>query len=310
MTADLHLKLGQQLSHFEWRHEQSEAEIRMACDLTRRLYGRDHVRTALAVYNLAHVLRRQHRVHEAERLYREVLEVQLEHCDRDHLDVLNTRMNLGIALGHRGNVEAARCELEDVVRLHAAKQPDHPKLAIALVALGDIERFGGARARAEECYRRALAIYSNAESFEHHNEIAWAHIRLALVFLDAAEPEAASELLHVALERNTLLFGGEHLAVAQVCAHLGTVHRLRGDFPCAREFYSRAVELYAPAAEYHPEGFAWASKHLELCAQASRCVLPIPAELVAARHAEGLGKCPIDWCRLIDAALASPDVAV
>jgi len=302
IEAELHLKVGQQLSHYEWRHAEAEIEFRAAYKLRVNLLGADHVHSALALYNLAHALRRTHCVVEAEKIYREVLAVQVQHCDPQHLDVLNTRMNLAIDLGHQGKFAAARQELEDVVKLHRAKNPDHPKLAIALVCLGDVHRYECQWKSAQENYHAALAIYNHAKNFEHPNEIAWACVSLALSHFPGMELDAAEVHLQRALEKNVELFGKAHVAVAQVLAHQGTLQRLRGNFDAAREVYARAMDIYEHAKDHHAEGYHWIRQHMKLCEQRSKAFLCTAVEAVA--KCGGLDDATaIDWATLFDKAV-------
>lgn len=73
--SNLHLSHGQLLSHFQWKHLNAESELRRAYEMKCQLLGADSADAAEALTNLAHAVRRQHRVVEAERMYKESIEI-------------------------------------------------------------------------------------------------------------------------------------------------------------------------------------------------------------------------------------------
>jgi len=303
MLADFKLKLGQQMSHWEWRNLTAAHEFCGAIEIHCAHFGVDHVTTAKTKYNLAICYRRMHRLGESEDLHREVHKVQCDHLDADHLDVLNSRMNLGILLGHQGDFEAAMTELEEVVRLHRQKDPDHPKLAIALVCLGDVNRYAGASQSAMKNYQDAFAIYNAIKNFEHGNEIAWAHTSLAYAFMESVKDVkdwgVVRESLEQSLDQNKQIFGEEHLSVAASLVHIGTSLRLQGEFQTAETKYKEALKIYEIVIGHYPEGLPWVSKQLELCAQKKSFLLPCPVEVVA-RSRVGRSNDAINWPELFD----------
>lgn len=269
LRAQMHLKVGQQLSHYEWRNKEAEAEFILAHKLHASKFGEDHVKTALALYNLAHAVRRQHRNAESETMYRQVLEIQMVHCAANHLDVLNTRMNLAISMGAQKRFSEAIAELEEVVNLHKARQPDHPKLAIALTCLGDVHRFGGDCSKALECYAAAEQIYSSTPQFEHRNELAWHSLGKGLASMQQGEFEEARRCLDIAKEKNKEIFYESHIAFAIVAVHEGTWYRAQGQFPEAERCYAQASIIFEGAASFYPVGRTWLQSLQELLDQKS-----------------------------------------
>ena len=297
--ADLHLKLGQLLSHFKWQNSKATEEFRRALkSQTGNLlnYAKDSQKIAKTKYNLAMSLRRQHLIGDAEDMYREAYKVQVNGgLNKKHLDILNSRMNIGITLGHQGNLEDARKELEEVVRLHKSKGCDHPKLAIALVSLGDVMRYQGQHYDAVKHYNEALSIYrGQGEDYQHKNELAWANTSLAFahMYLKEQEGEAKGKghcnhktimhkSLQEALEYNREIFGEHHISVALLLGHIGTSLRIQGDFRGAKRKYTEALDIFKIDSRTYPEGMPWIIKQIELCNLKSRIILPTPVEVLA-----------------------------
>lgn len=305
-SANSKLKLGQQLSHYNWEHVKAEVQFRhvLEAHVKDPELGEDHLKTAKTEYNLAMSVRRQHRTGEAEDMYRNVLKVQKQYLQSTHLDILNSRTNIGITLTHQGDFEGAVAELENVVDLHKSVNKQQPKLAIALVSLGDAKRLRGDFEAAIGHYEEALCIYRGGNN-KNWNEIAWACTNLAFALIPLQKWDEVRNNLEQALRHNQQIFGDQHLSVAMVLAHMGTVSRLLTDFDSAMTRYREAERIYRKfeageetGSEYL-EGVPWISKHIELCKRRSDFLLPSPVEVLALSK---FGRCNdvVDWKNIFD----------
>jgi len=219
---DASLQHGQLLSHFRWSSSEAETHLKEAYKLCCKpeVAGKDSAKAADVLCNLAHAIRRQHRVIEAEQLYRDSLSVlTIQEADQSHLKTLSSRMNLGVVIACQGRFEEAQRELEEVVACHKKATEDrafHPKLALALTFLGNVMRHNSKNSvrECEEKYERALEIYEHnlgtgwGDHTTVHNEVAWVKTQLGIIKMDKPKPEleTARRLFEEALAINTTIF--------------------------------------------------------------------------------------------------------
>lgn len=218
--AGYHLQLGQLLSHFMWKHAAAETEFQLAITIydSQKVAVEDKDYSLLR-YNLAHALRRQGRLVQAEMLYRDVLKKQLHILSPNHLECLNTQMNLAITLTCQCSYQEAQAMLEAVL---VKRKRGESKEALTRACLANVLRLSGRPEEAIEHYNEALASYSKL-NFGEHNEIAWCKFNLGIALCDVKEKSKALAEFEEAIVMNERIFGPDHPSNAEVKAVMLTL---------------------------------------------------------------------------------------
>jgi Tfp pilus assembly protein PilF len=154
------------------------------------------------------------------------------------------RNELGIYLGSRAELAAAREQLERALRLReAAYGPDDPELATTLTNFGNVLHQLGEPAAAREQLERALRILEAAHGPDHP-EAAGTLDNLSVILRLLGEPAAAREQLARALRLKEGAYGPDHPEVAKTLTALGIVLRDLEELAAAREQLERAVRIF------------------------------------------------------------------
>lgn len=183
-------RAGEAEAALDWYHRSLE---------TWRALGLEGASDALNVLNnLAGLLHQQGLLGEAEPLYQEAIQLRERHFgDSGALGALHT--NYGQLLVHRHRMAEARDHLERSLPLHerfaGATSPDY---AMALRALGDLERVAGDVARADAYFAEAESLLAAALGPDHLLAVL-PRLQRALL-LRHTDPEAAMSATEEAIE--------------------------------------------------------------------------------------------------------------
>jgi tetratricopeptide (TPR) repeat protein len=193
------------------------------------------------------------RYDEAERLYREALEVRLKAFGPSHSAVAETRANLAALAYARGDLAAAEALHREVLALEEARlAPDDPGVALALANLAEVLAGRGRQAEAAPLLERALAIREGRPPRGAGDELAAAGLRHALASaLAAGDDEGlarAQGLLEASLAARERLLGAGHPEVGATLADLAEVLRRRGRAAEGVPLLRRALAVAETAA--------------------------------------------------------------
>jgi tetratricopeptide (TPR) repeat protein len=164
------------------------------------------------------------------------------------------RNEIGIYLGSRAELAAAREQLERALRLkEAAHGPDDPELATTLINLGNVLHQLGEPAAAREHLERALRLLEAAHGPDHP-DVARTLNNLGVVLGVLGDLRAERAHLERALRLREAAYGPDHPQLASTLTNLGNVLGGLGEPVAAREQLERALRLLESAyGPDHPE---------------------------------------------------------
>jgi tetratricopeptide (TPR) repeat protein len=149
------------------RYEAALPYFQEALDLARNRYGKDSPAVAVELNNLAEVYRLMGRMGEAEKLYKQAIE--LDEGQGGESTGLATSLN-NLALVYRAQKkygEAEKLYERSLRLLEKSLGPSHPDVARALNNLAVLYRMKGEPERAQPLQARALAIAEDALGQDH-----------------------------------------------------------------------------------------------------------------------------------------------
>ncbi len=183
-------------SHFE----EAEAVARRSLAIYRAPGRIETKETADVLSTLGDLLRHRGRFAEAEATCREAVEVARRAEGEDGMSVAVALAHLALVLDERDGASAETVKRDVVARRRRAGKGDDLDLQTALLHLSRGLRDVGKREEAQKLAEEALAIAQRACG-EDHPAVAYAHVDLALLALDAKDHATAEGVLRRA---NTL----------------------------------------------------------------------------------------------------------
>lgn len=223
------------------RHAESEALLREALALRRKLYGDAHPETAAACNNLAVALNSQGKLAEGEPLLREALEVRVR-LFGDGAETATNYANLAACLSMQGKGIAAEALQRKALALREkAYGPDAIEIANDLNNLAGRLNDRAAYAEAETLYRRALSIRQKAFG-ERHPDTVLSRNNLGLNQLRQGKTVAAVEYFRWA-RADLRVEEGTELLTALLENNLGAALSAEGTFDEAEQCLKRALEI-------------------------------------------------------------------
>ena len=224
---------------YQGRLDPSEQVLREALDL--RLRGADPVDQAISMHNLALVLKEKSQFADAEALYRQALELNVQELGEQHPDVTVNRNNLAEILRAQGRCKLALPLYEDNLDLQRQLFGEHhPTFAITQNNLAGCLKDLGQLDQAEALYRSSLEIRRLAFE-EAHPDVLGSLNNLAGIYFQRGELDRAEELYRqvVDLQRPS----GEAAHLARNLNNLAVVLTRRGDWPAAEALYREALAM-------------------------------------------------------------------
>jgi tetratricopeptide (TPR) repeat protein len=178
-------------------HRVAEAEraAREALDLVQRTDGPEYPSTAMALINLAGVLRGREAYEDAERLLQRALVITERTLGPDHPDVAEILIRLGRGILMRSRFAEAEAVLRRALAINEASfGPDHPRVADNLSWLAQVLQRSERLSEAEPVLRRVLAIWkANPETTGEAHAAARA---LAELLEQTGRADEAADLLN------------------------------------------------------------------------------------------------------------------
>ncbi len=226
------------------RVPEAEAMLREALELYRGRYGALHPEIALALNDLAALIRghdpaaAEIALREAERTQRRLFE------GAAHAHLATTLANLGTLLHERGRLPEAERAFDEALAVgRAVYGAEHPKLAATLNNLARLRLDQGRYAEAEHGLREALAMQEHALGPEHA-ETANTLDNLGQALVMQGRSAEAEPLYQRALAIARARLGPRHTRVARLLNNLGDTAQTRQDLPAAERFYREALALW------------------------------------------------------------------
>jgi tetratricopeptide (TPR) repeat protein len=140
------------------RLSRAEPLYRRAYELRQSVLGPHHPLTAASLHGLAHVLQERHRYAEAEVLYRGAISILEEAPGGSTTALADVLHNQAMLFRDRRRDEEALPLLERAARIYEQSAPSHPKRAVILRNLAELEADRGDMAGAGNLFQRSIAI--------------------------------------------------------------------------------------------------------------------------------------------------------
>lgn len=185
----------------------------------RRISDQENI--AIGINNLAYTYDITGDYREAEKLYREALQLNRQLHGEVHLSVARNLNNLGSILMHTGDTTAAVQVCEQ--SLHIRQKilgDDHPDVAIALHNVAHLKTEIHQFKEAAVLERQALAIFTKSMP-EDHPYLAQANILLGQILIAQDSLAEAEKSLRKALGMRRKKFGEDNISVAEARVELG-----------------------------------------------------------------------------------------
>ena len=221
-------------------YEEALELLEQSVELRQRLYPEGHPELALALSNLGSAHYYVGNYTDAERRFRQVLELRLRLENSQEL-VAHASSNLASALKQLGRIEEAGTLAQRVLTLREQLHPsDDVRIASSLYTLGSLRYEEGKLSEAIPRLRRALEIRRSALGSQH-TEVATIQSSLGRALQAQQDLEEAEELHRSALETRLERLGEQHDHVAIARRDLASVLLDRGEIEPAGQLLSLAL---------------------------------------------------------------------
>jgi tetratricopeptide (TPR) repeat protein len=208
-----------------------------------RLFGQQHVHTAVQLSNLGQVLADAGHSSEARRCFERSLAIHEQIYGPVHLDVATQLDHLAHIFRNEANFSAA----EDYYRRAQAIRlqlldPTHPDIALSLNYLAMIYRTKGDLPAARTLIEQALAIRTSALGPKHDQTVMLLE-GLGAICHQQGDLDTAAHLAERLLAVTESTFGPEHPTTANDLSNLARVIHDQGDLERARPLLERALAI-------------------------------------------------------------------
>ncbi|MCH9648408.1 MAG: serine/threonine-protein kinase [Deltaproteobacteria bacterium] len=227
-------------------YEAARDHLLEAQGILERLSSSESMGFASVLDGLGGVAKESGNLADAERWYRESLEIRRRLLgEGDHKQIALGLNDLGWTLATRGKYQEANEMLEEALAIERRRFPevsDSPLYLRTLTNLASVRRDLGRLNEAERMFRESLALRQERYSAGHH-KIASVLKNLALCLQLGEDLESAETLYRQALRMRVETYGEEHDKVADVRRDLATLLTAKGDFPAAETEARQALGI-------------------------------------------------------------------
>jgi serine/threonine-protein kinase len=199
-------------------HDASDSLNRVVLAVHRQLYGERHPSVSDDLINLGAVQFEKANYTEAERYYREALDITVGHFGRDHFKTAANLTMVGRALVYQRRHDEAVTVLTEALGVRERVYgPAHPSVASTVNELGTIALQRERYDEAARAYQRMIDIYRTVYR-DRHYLIGIAQSNLASVYMARGDNAAAERMFRRAIDmyRLTLPAGHSNIGIAQV----------------------------------------------------------------------------------------------
>ena len=218
----------------------AEADNRKALELKRKVYGSDTPTVGASLRNLAHLVYFRNRA-EGEKLYQEAVDLYARNPKPPPFDYTSALLGLSEAQRNRGDLAAARANLQlasDVAAKGLGTR--HPQYAAVLCNLGLVHQAAHEYRQAEQTLQQAVDIVRETQGGDHP-DLARYLLRLAAVYDEAGDFRAAEPLYRRSLEISDRVLA-DMLTVGSERNKAAVLANLEDPIPLLLAFQRRAGE--------------------------------------------------------------------
>jgi tetratricopeptide (TPR) repeat protein len=253
-AASLMIVLGEYRQGALGAYAAAQPLYERALAINEKSLGLEHPKTAVALFNLALLLKVQGDFQGARPLYERALAIDEKSYGLQHLEIAPDLNNLAVVLQHQGDFQAARSLLERALAIYEkALGPEHPDTAMTVNNLAGLLREQGDLKGAQPLYKRALAMNEKALGPEHP-DTAMTLNNLAGLLREQGDPEGARPLCERALAIREKSLGPEHPNTARSLNTFALLLHDQGDLDGARPLHERALAIREKAlGPDHPD---------------------------------------------------------
>ena len=224
------------------RLEEAEALLKLALEISVRVYGERDSRSATAMSSLGQLYVQAGRLADAETLLRRALELQSATLPPWDIDRIWSHRYLGILYMLESRYTEAEPILQQVNRSASELGESHPVYAATLVDLADLYRFEGRAVRGEPLLRKALAIYEAALGPDSR-AVAETLLNLCIYELAAQKPMLAETEIRRALRILRHINGPDYVTVAVGESRLAQSYTAQQKYPEAEALLEHALPI-------------------------------------------------------------------
>jgi serine/threonine-protein kinase len=189
--------------------------------LDRRIHGPRHPNVAFDLVNLGAIRAETGRQPEAERFYREALEIVRGWYGEDHPETAALLTMLGRSLIAQGRLDEGAASVRQALAIQERVYgPVHPRVASALNEMGHVARQQKRLDEAEADYRRMVDIYREVYH-DRHYLIGIALSNVAAVYQDRGDYASAERTFREVIRRYADVLAPDHQLVGIAHARLG-----------------------------------------------------------------------------------------
>jgi tetratricopeptide (TPR) repeat protein len=266
------------------RLPESEAALRDALALQRKLYSGPHNDTARTLQDLALVTSRRGNVQAAIPVMEDALAMQRQlRGDQPHPALAEALNNLGLLLYTSGEYErSASLMLQSITMKRVLLGNKHPEIAISLNNLAMLMQDKGNLPAADSLFRQALQMHRDLEG-NVHPDVANTLNNLAFVLHDEGKVREALSTKREALQIYQKLFPGDHPETAATLNTLGYWLTEQQRFAKAEQLLSQGLEMRRRLLGNDHPNVASSLSNLAILQVATR---RYPDALASARDAE------------------------
>lgn len=207
--------------------------------------GPSHPVTADALNGMGEYYYRRSELEQAERYFRQVLDIRAKAFGGQH-------EKTAAALNNIGNCLASAARYPEAVEMHrsawqirsAVLPPRHPDIAVSLSNLGNCAYLAGQPDSARHFLTQALDIRRELWG-EQHPKTATLHNSIGSCLVALRRPDEALEHFQTALQNSLAALGSQHPTVASVRENMGDLYFDRGDFIVALDQFRQAWNIQA-----------------------------------------------------------------
>ena len=214
-----------------------------ALKLAEKAFGKEDLKTAISLNNLAEICVAQGLFLKAEPLYKKALAIKERVLGKEHLDTAISIYNLAKFYQQQGRFSDSETLYFKVLKIFEKKLgKNHPKVAMILNNLGLIYSDRGLYSKAELTLKRALAI-SEKKFGEKHISVSQSLYNLATLYFDQGRYSEAEKLFKRSLNICEEKLGKNHINNTFSLDFLAQIYCIKGLYSDAELLYERSLSI-------------------------------------------------------------------
>jgi len=216
-------------------------------DLRREIAGVEHPHTLNAMNNLAGAYRRQCKFDEAEKIYRERLNIWLRTQSEEDPSAIYSMCNLAVVLGYSNRHIDAEIFAKRALDLGTVLGEEHPHtLQVMRVLQSNLARqadHDGTRSQeAENCVQRVVLLHRTVLGEKHLSTMDCTH-RLAVLMEIQEKYDEAEDLQRHVLDIRMIVLGAEHPTTIKETLELVEMLQYRDDHEKAEALFRKLLDI-------------------------------------------------------------------